>query len=145
MNYFPPFYFPGDGSGGSGGGAGGVSTSGNPLPWNELLLGPHYTLGLNAAVLGMLTIDSEVYADVPIIDKTRGEPADFGGTASLADIRPAARLRASWLADMSIDVASLRNATLRLHGVDWRIESFVALPSPDGEYAGEIGLILSEL
>jgi hypothetical protein len=83
-------------------------------------------------------------AGIRVIDKTDGTDTQFDGV-ELMTVGPAARVRASEMADKGIDTTALRDATLRLNGRDWLVKASGVLPAPDGPDHGEIRLLLEAL
>ncbi|ESY72523.1 hypothetical protein X740_33210 [Mesorhizobium sp. LNHC221B00] len=95
------------------------------------------------AVDAVLTLDGTdgLVIELRAIDKTNPAALGFKGVDVL-DIKPAAMVRASDLAD--IELAALRNASIVFSGRTWTIRSHEIFPAPTGESKGEIRLILSE-
>lgn len=108
------------------------------MDWS-LMYGPIY------ATLGVEAVLTVACGDPPmaltVIDKTAPAAINFKG-ADVLDVKPAAMVRATDLAD--VDKAKLRDATIRFNGKDWTIRSHEVIPAPTGEEQGEIRLILSE-
>jgi hypothetical protein len=98
------------------------------------------------AVDAVLTVDcGEVPIAIRAIDKTAGIVTGSSGgrfNAEVETISPAAAVRAGDLAN--IDKADLHGALLEMNGKTWTVENHTFRPSPTGEGAGEILLILTE-
>lgn len=102
------------------------------IDWTALLYNPLYnSLGV-AATLGT--------TPVTVIDETRG--VGLSGNAVIETVKPAARIRATELADNNIDASSLKDNSLTFNGKTWRIKSHEPLPSKGGEADGQIRLFL---
>lgn len=119
------------------------------MDYASLLYGPVYdTLGVPA----MLTLDgtdAEPFA-LTVLDKTAGEMTDGteGGRrrfhAEIETVVPAARVRATELAEKGVALDDLGGSTLAFNGKSWLVETHGFRPSPNGEGDGEIILFLAK-
>jgi hypothetical protein len=115
------------------------------MPDWDLLYRPQFTAGLGAAVLVTLEIGSASYADVPAFDMARGALVEGQESPAIEDTRPGVRFYGSDLAALGISPADLNGARVEMNGRAFRVESQLAIGSPVGEEAGEIGCILAEI
>lgn len=74
-------------------------------------------------------------------DETKGTPIS-GGPGQAESVRPTCRIRAAELAAAGITMADLPDSNIVLNGTTWRVKASRIMPSPMGEAAGEIMLIL---
>lgn len=107
------------------------------LSFDKLLYGPTYRI---LGVPATLTVGVTVYDDARVIDMTEG--IGVGGPVDVDTATPAATIQASYLAAKGIALSSLRNSTLLLDGVTWRIVSHQPKQSPSGAADGEVWLFL---
>jgi len=77
--------------------------------------------------------------NVRATDETKGTVIP-GGPGQVETIRPTCRVRMSELA--GIDVGDLPDGSLTMNGQSWIIKATQMRPSPEGELAGEVMLIL---
>ena len=77
--------------------------------------------------------------NVRITDETKGMVIP-GGPGQVETIRPTCRVRASEIA--GIDVGDLPDGTVSFNGQTWIIKATQMRPSPEGELAGEVMMIL---
>ena len=94
------------------------------------------------AVTATLLVPSSGGAEfsVRLIDKTSG--IEISDQQGLQTIRSAAVLRMSTLEDNSILRTDLDNGTVTINSKDWKIQSHLLKPNPDGELKGEVVLLL---
>jgi len=108
------------------------------MDYDAVLYDPIYAV---QGVSATLTIGATVYEELTALDKTSG--IDTGEQGPLVQtIRPAACFRVSELLSRGVTVASLTGATLEMNGLQWKVSSHRAKPSPNGEAKGEVFLIL---
>lgn len=109
------------------------------MDWTSLLYGPVYSV---IGVTATLTLNDTAATEISLtaIDKTSG--VEIGGNVEVQTIVPAAIVRASELA--SISLATLEDGTLVMNSKTWTIKSHMLKPSPKGEGDGEVFLILYE-
>lgn len=107
------------------------------LSFSNLLYAPTYKI---LGVAAVLTVGVAVYNDARVIDMTEG--VGIGGPVDVDTATPAATIQASWLATKGIALTSLRNSTLLLDGVTWRVVSYQPKQSPSGAADGEVWLFL---
>lgn len=91
----------------------------------------------------VLTLSSDPPQTVRAIDITSGHVV-AGAQIETATIAPAAAVRMSELAQKSIAVATLQDGQILMNGKTWRIMSHELRPTPEGEAAGEVYLILAD-
>ncbi len=118
------------------------------LNYAPLLYDPIYSL---LGYPARLELENGTEADVIAIDDTSGVSVPEGGRISnfgLESIKPCASIRARELTANQIAPADLiGNIVLHYQLADektWRIESSRVMPSPQGELAGEVVLILTQ-
>lgn len=106
----------------------------------------HYSAIYNAlGVDAVITIaETNAQEDLRVIDKTAGVQIAEGGDLSVTTIVPACAVRVTELTAKGIDLGKLRGSRLTMNGAAWRVESRQMKPSPAGEMAGEVYLILIE-
>jgi hypothetical protein len=88
-----------------------------------------------------LSSSSGKTVNVRVTDETKGTVIP-GGPGQVETIRPTCRVRALDLVSASIDVADLPDGGITLNGQSWIIKATQMRPSPEGELAGEVMLIL---
>lgn len=118
------------------------------VDFDALLYDPAYAVFGEDAVLTLAdTAGTEI--NLTAIDKTAGIVVGANNrfnadrfNTEVDTIAPAAIVRAPDLA--GVQLADLAQATLALNGKTWTVVNHAARPSPKGEAAGEILLILSE-
>jgi len=116
------------------------------IDYPSLLFDPIYqTMGVPARLTPQST---GVGVDVTVLDDTSGAVV-ISGSLGIQTIKPAASIRGTELVANDLlpkDLAGpLARLTLRPGDpgeVTWRIESYALKPSPSGEMAGEIQLVL---
>lgn len=91
-----------------------------------------------------LAEDNVVYSGLTVIDKTQGVEAVVGGDVTMMTIKPACVIRTAELSANGIALSKLGGSTIAFNGKTWRIENRLPRPSPDGEMAGELYLIVIE-
>ncbi|MCW2854366.1 MAG: hypothetical protein JWM84_4030 [Nocardioides sp.] len=112
------------------------------VDFSSLLYGPVYaTLGAPAL---LTLVEGEPGILVTAIDKTSGVEVAGGGSFDVLTIKPAAAVRSRELAALGVALADLDESTLSLNGREWRVRSHMLKPSPQGELAGEVYLILAD-
>jgi hypothetical protein len=112
------------------------------IDWQAELLDPIYAeLGVEAA---LKSAPGEPIATITALDLTAGIVLDLGGI-SMGAITPAAAVRVAELAEHGIDAAALKDGTITLNGATWKIKAPHPKPSPAGEAAGEVYLLLEEV
>lgn len=79
---------------------------------------------------------------VTAIDKTVG--VEVGDGPYTKTVRPVAAVRVSELTKRGVERVMLPGATITLNGATWRIDADQPKPSPRGEQAGELYLLLLE-
>ncbi len=92
----------------------------------------------------MLDNSAGTVANITARDFTEGVLIEDTGRGIIGaqTVRPVARVRASELTANSISFDELDAASIAFNGHTWRIESHRSMPSPGGELAGEVMLIL---
>jgi|HubBroStandDraft_5_1064220.scaffolds.fasta_scaffold768054_1 hypothetical protein len=114
------------------------------IDFPSLLYDPVYVaLGVPAVLT--LNDSAGTTANITVIDATSGIASDErgpGGAFGLQTIRPVAYVRATELNTNAITPYELEDASIVFNANTWRIESHQPKPSPGGEAAGEIMLIL---
>ena len=79
--------------------------------------------------------------NVRVTDETKGTVIP-GGPGQVETIRPTCRVRAADLVAAAIDVADLPDSNITFNGQTWTVKATQMRPSPEGELAGEVMLIL---
>ena len=106
------------------------------MDYQALLYGPIYrTFGVGAT----LALDAGAVA-LTVLDKTAG--VTVGQAVEVQTVLPAAIVRATELAAAGVARAGLDGRQLAFNGKTWRIASWHAEPSPNGEDDGEVYLFL---
>lgn len=117
------------------------------IDFDALLYGPaHAILGDTEAELTLACGEPPV--TLTMIDETAGVVTGGSGgrfSAEVQTIAPAASVRAALLTEKGITVDSLPEASLKLSGKMWKVETYSFRASPQGEARGEVVLILKEL
>jgi hypothetical protein len=113
------------------------------IDFDDILLGPIYASGL--ATPATLTPQGSPGGNysIRVIDCTAGagvEDTVRGGHITVETIRPTARMQQSELNAISLILADLEGAELKIRDVTWRIKAYQVKPMTPG--AGEIELIL---
>lgn len=80
--------------------------------------------------------------ELTVIDKTAG--VETGDGVSVSTVRPAAAVRMNELSVLGVAREHLIGAAISFNGGEWEVKSTAPRPSPAGESAGELYLILSE-
>lgn len=112
------------------------------VDFDSLLYGPVYDVLADAEAV--ITVDGLTEPQtVPAIDRTEGVEVSASG-ADWQTIKPAAVVRSSALTSVGIAARDVDGGSLTLNGKTWRITSHMLKPSPNGEAAGEVWLILAE-
>jgi len=113
------------------------------IDWQTQFLNPQYL------VLGKTATLTPVTTDVPIAVTVIPVPVQTEITESgvtVSSVRSAADVRVSELAALNISREDdLDQAEITFNGKTWTILATLPRPTPDGESAGEIRLILSEI
>jgi hypothetical protein len=86
-----------------------------------------------------LTSSSGKSINVRVTDETKGTVIP-GGPGHVETISPTCRVRGSEI--VGINVADLPDGTVTLNGQTWVIKATQMRPSPEGELAGEVMMIL---
>ena len=81
-------------------------------------------------------------AELTVIDKTAG--IETGDGVTVSSVKPGAAVRIAELSAAGLVREDLHGAAIAFNGGSWEIKSSVPRPSPAGEAAGELYLILSE-
>lgn len=103
------------------------------LDLQGLLYTPVYdTWGVPATGLG---------STVTVLDRTAGISIPDSRT-QIETVRPVALVRAAELAAAGISVDDLVDNQITFNGQTWRIKAYRPVPSPEGETAGEVMLML---
>lgn len=93
------------------------------------------------AVDAMLESSAGVTASIRVCDETKGT-AIAGGPGQAESVRPTCRVRANEILANGIAFADLPDSSVTFNGQTWRVKATQIQPSPAGESAGEIMLIL---
>lgn len=111
------------------------------VDWQGLMLDPIYgTLGVE----GRLTTASNVY-DLTVMDKTSGLAALLAdNTITIQTIRALAAVRVAELTSKNVEREALKDSTITFNSSTWTIHSTRPAPTPAGEAAGELYLLLEE-
>lgn len=115
------------------------------MDWQTLLLDPLYeTLGTDAVI-------RSVYFDsfpVRAIDKSSGVAVSGSSPdsqhPSVQTLLPAAVIMMKSIIDLGINASDIEGGTIEMNGKMWSIKASQPKPSPDGEDAGELYLMLME-
>lgn|SRR5574341_251499 len=106
-----------------------------------LLDGPIYaTVGV-PATLALQTGDGSY--SITVIDRTKGIELPHG-RMEVQTVVPAAKLRMTELTGRGLAIDDLDGSRLTFNGKTWTIRSFIPAPTPQGEAAGELWLILGD-
>lgn len=109
--------------------------------YSDLLYGPvHGTLGVDA----WLVTAAGSRKRVRVIDDTAGVDLSGPGEAQRQVVQPAATLRASELTKHGLRPSDLTDGTLEFNGRTWGVVSYKLEPSPHGEDAGEVLVLLTK-
>jgi hypothetical protein len=87
----------------------------------------------------ILASSSGKILNVRVTDETKGAVIP-GSPGQVETIRPTCRVRSSEIA--GIDMGDLPDGTIAFNGQTWIIKATQMRPSPEGELAGEVMLIL---
>jgi hypothetical protein len=98
--------------------------------------------GVNATLT--LAENNVAYTGLKVIDKTIGMDFTIGGDVSMMSTKPACVVRVAELTANGIALNKLGGSRIVFNNKTWRIENRSPRPSPAGEMAGEVSLILIE-
>lgn len=107
--------------------------------WQTSLYDPLYQSPI--AVNAEFESASGTTAVMRITDETKGTPIS-GGPGVVETVRPTCRVRAAELVAKGITASDLPDSTITFNGRTWRVKASRMVPSPMGEDAGEVMLIL---
>ena len=106
---------------------------------------------LDAIYASPIAVDAQIEpgtggtaANIRVIDKTDGIEISDGGQASTMTIKPAVNVRMTELAVNSLGKDDVDGGVIVLNSKRWTVEAHLMRPSPDGEAAGEIILLLTD-
>lgn len=96
-------------------------------------------------VLGVEATLSLMTETITAIDKTSGIELSPGGEGLLQTLAPAAAIRVADLTANGLVADDLVGETITLNSVSWKIINHQSKPTPRGEAAGELYLILRKV
>jgi len=111
------------------------------IDWAAELLDPIYEeLGVEAQIAPASGSDP---VTVTALDLSAG--VTIGSAIEVPTLEPAAALRVAELAGHGLIAAELIDGTITLNGTAWKIRAPAPKPSPAGEAAGEVLLLLEAI
>lgn len=112
------------------------------MDYQSILFGPLYDI--HGVPAQLILSDGTPFDSLVAIDKTSGIDTSFGGdVGNVQTIQPAAVLRVQEMLTRGLRPEETPEATLTLNGSKWRVVSYKARPTPNGESDGEVYLILA--